>query len=184
MNSIQAAIRKLVADSIAATLKICQHSQRCKGFMVTKKLVLCKEPMITNESLMIEGTPPAITTTTVTTTVTKLSTNSMNIKAKSVQDSCCHHLYRLRNKNILKNKRYTLPVYRCTLHQTRIALTMSDLQTRTFSKFIYANLNSGLPPVRQVEFQINLIPGATPVARHLTDKAQSEMRRTVKQLQE
>ncbi|GJS02652.1 putative reverse transcriptase domain-containing protein [Tanacetum coccineum] len=43
---------------------------------------------------------------------------------------------------------------------------------------------SGLPPVRQVEFQIDLIPGATPVARAPYRLAPSEMQELSNQLQE
>ncbi|GKC98536.1 hypothetical protein Tco_1168811 [Tanacetum coccineum] len=42
----------------------------------------------------------------------------------------------------------------------------------------------GLPPTRQVEFQINLIPGAAPVARAPYRLAPSEMKELSKQLKE
>nr|GEZ09129.1 putative reverse transcriptase domain-containing protein [Tanacetum cinerariifolium] len=42
----------------------------------------------------------------------------------------------------------------------------------------------GLPPPRQVEFQINLVPGAAPVARAPYQLAPSEMKELAKQLQE
>nr|GEX38312.1 retrotransposon protein, putative, Ty3-gypsy subclass [Tanacetum cinerariifolium] len=42
----------------------------------------------------------------------------------------------------------------------------------------------GLPPVRQVEFQIDLIPGATPVARAPYRLATSELQELLNQLQE
>ncbi|GKD04118.1 hypothetical protein Tco_1179092, partial [Tanacetum coccineum] len=42
----------------------------------------------------------------------------------------------------------------------------------------------GLPPTRQVEFQIDLIPGAAPVARALYRVAPSEMKELSEQLQE
>ncbi|GKE52819.1 hypothetical protein Tco_1487975, partial [Tanacetum coccineum] len=42
----------------------------------------------------------------------------------------------------------------------------------------------GLPPTRQVEFQIDLIPGAAPVARALYRLAPSEMKQLWKQLKE
>ncbi|GKF36402.1 hypothetical protein Tco_0113160 [Tanacetum coccineum] len=42
----------------------------------------------------------------------------------------------------------------------------------------------GLPPVRQVEFQINLIPGAAPVARTPYRLAPLEMQELSNQLQE
>ncbi|GKA04277.1 putative ribonuclease H-like domain-containing protein [Tanacetum coccineum] len=43
---------------------------------------------------------------------------------------------------------------------------------------------SGIPPARQVEFQIDLVPGAAPVARAPYRLAPSEMKELAKQLQE
>ena len=43
---------------------------------------------------------------------------------------------------------------------------------------------SGLPPVRQVEFRIDLIPGAAPVAKAPYRLAPSEMQELLGQLQE
>ncbi|GJR36612.1 putative reverse transcriptase domain-containing protein [Tanacetum coccineum] len=54
---------------------------------------------------------------------------------------------------------------------------------REFSEVFPENL-SGLPPVRQVEFQIDLIPGAVPVARAPYRLALSEMQELSTQLQE
>ncbi|GKD98521.1 putative reverse transcriptase domain-containing protein [Tanacetum coccineum] len=42
----------------------------------------------------------------------------------------------------------------------------------------------GIPPTRQVEFQINLVPGATPVAQAPYRLAPSEMKELAEQLQE
>ena len=42
----------------------------------------------------------------------------------------------------------------------------------------------GLPPVRQVEFRIDLVPGATPVAKALYRLAPSEMQELSEQLKE
>ncbi|GKF44626.1 putative reverse transcriptase domain-containing protein, partial [Tanacetum coccineum] len=42
----------------------------------------------------------------------------------------------------------------------------------------------GIPPTRQVEFQIDLVPGATPVARAPYRLASSEMKELAEQLQE
>nr|GFC73081.1 putative reverse transcriptase domain-containing protein [Tanacetum cinerariifolium] len=42
----------------------------------------------------------------------------------------------------------------------------------------------GLPPPRQVEFEIELVPGAAPVARAPYRLAPSEMKELAKQLQE
>nr|GFC16197.1 putative reverse transcriptase domain-containing protein [Tanacetum cinerariifolium] len=46
------------------------------------------------------------------------------------------------------------------------------------------NVVTGLPPTRQVEFQIDLIPGAAPVARAPYRLAPSEMKELSDQLQE
>ncbi|GJZ55335.1 putative reverse transcriptase domain-containing protein, partial [Tanacetum coccineum] len=54
---------------------------------------------------------------------------------------------------------------------------------REFPKVFPEDL-PGLPPVRQVEFQIDLIPGATPVARAPYRLAPSEMQELSDQLQE
>ncbi|GKG00984.1 putative reverse transcriptase domain-containing protein, partial [Tanacetum coccineum] len=54
---------------------------------------------------------------------------------------------------------------------------------REFPEVFLENL-PGLPPVRQVEFQINLIPGATPIARSPYRLAPSEMQELSNQLQE
>ncbi|GJS85404.1 hypothetical protein Tco_0751945 [Tanacetum coccineum] len=54
---------------------------------------------------------------------------------------------------------------------------------REFPKVFPEDL-PGLPPVRQVEFQIDLIPGATPVARAPYRLAPSKMQELSNQLQE
>ncbi|GJY95500.1 putative reverse transcriptase domain-containing protein [Tanacetum coccineum] len=54
---------------------------------------------------------------------------------------------------------------------------------REFSEVFPEDL-PGLPPVRQVEFQIDLIPGAAPVARAYYIFAPSEMQELSNQLQE
>ncbi|GKF10270.1 hypothetical protein Tco_0048196 [Tanacetum coccineum] len=54
---------------------------------------------------------------------------------------------------------------------------------REFPEVFLENL-PGLPLVRQVEFQIDLIPGTTPVARALYRLAPSEMQELSNQLQE
>ncbi|GKF28098.1 hypothetical protein Tco_0094440, partial [Tanacetum coccineum] len=43
---------------------------------------------------------------------------------------------------------------------------------------------TGLPPQRQVEFRIDLVPGATPIAKSLYRLAPSEMQELYGQLQE
>ncbi|GKD67810.1 putative reverse transcriptase domain-containing protein [Tanacetum coccineum] len=57
------------------------------------------------------------------------------------------------------------------------------IQVKEFPNVFPENL-PGLPPVRQVEFQIDLIPEAAPVARALYRLAPSEMQELSNQLQE
>ncbi|GKE98895.1 hypothetical protein Tco_0022246, partial [Tanacetum coccineum] len=57
------------------------------------------------------------------------------------------------------------------------------LVVREFQEVFLQNL-PGLPPIRQVEFQIDLIPGAAPVARAPYRLASSEMQELSNQLQE
>ncbi|GKE20731.1 putative reverse transcriptase domain-containing protein [Tanacetum coccineum] len=57
------------------------------------------------------------------------------------------------------------------------------IRVREFSEVFPENL-PGLPPVRQVEFKIDLIPGAAPVARAPYRLAPSEMQEQSNQLQE
>nr|GFC50043.1 putative reverse transcriptase domain-containing protein [Tanacetum cinerariifolium] len=54
---------------------------------------------------------------------------------------------------------------------------------RDFPKVFPKDL-SGLPPIRPVEFQIDLIPGAAPVARAPYRLAPSEMKELAEQLKE
>ncbi|GJZ94855.1 hypothetical protein Tco_0667058 [Tanacetum coccineum] len=61
---------------------------------------------------------------------------------------------------------------------------LEDIQVvREFSEVFLENL-PGLPPVRQVEFPINLMPGATLVAQVPYRLAPSEMQELSDQLQE
>ncbi|GKB06137.1 putative reverse transcriptase domain-containing protein [Tanacetum coccineum] len=50
--------------------------------------------------------------------------------------------------------------------------------------YVWSQLSAGLPPTRQVEFQIDLVPGAAPVARAPYRLAPSEMKELSEQLQE
>ncbi|GJR95823.1 hypothetical protein Tco_0267997 [Tanacetum coccineum] len=61
---------------------------------------------------------------------------------------------------------------------------LKDVPTvRDFPKVFHEDL-SGLPPARPVEFQIDLIPGAAPIARAPYRLASSEMKELSEQLQE
>nr|GEY25702.1 putative reverse transcriptase domain-containing protein [Tanacetum cinerariifolium] len=74
----QAAIGKLVADSVAE-----EQLASFAGLNGLNRVVLCKKPMITNESLMIEEKPPTTTSTpiiastTIKTTITTMETVTM-----------------------------------------------------------------------------------------------------------
>ncbi|GJT42987.1 putative reverse transcriptase domain-containing protein [Tanacetum coccineum] len=63
-------------------------------------------------------------------------------------------------------------------------LTLSDIPIVRDFEDIFLDDLSGLPPQRQVEFRIDLIPGATPVAKSPYQLAPSEMQELSEQLQE
>nr|GFA68596.1 hypothetical protein [Tanacetum cinerariifolium] len=66
----------------------------------------------------------------------------------------------------------------------RLSRLFSDL-FKTLCFFNYALMDlPGLPPTRPVEFQIDLVPGAAPVARASYRLAPSEMKELVQQLKE
>ncbi|GKB40739.1 putative reverse transcriptase domain-containing protein [Tanacetum coccineum] len=62
---------------------------------------------------------------------------------------------------------------------TRTFQLVQDFTWKTFLEYI-----PGLPPIRQVEFQIDLVPGVAPVARAPYRLASSEMEELSTQLQE
>ncbi|GJV33184.1 putative reverse transcriptase domain-containing protein [Tanacetum coccineum] len=62
---------------------------------------------------------------------------------------------------------------------TRTFQLVQDFTWKTFLEYI-----PGLPPIRQVEFQIDLVPGVAPVARAPYKLASSEMEELSTQLQE
>ncbi|GKC99571.1 putative reverse transcriptase domain-containing protein, partial [Tanacetum coccineum] len=71
----------------------------------------------------------------------------------------------------------------CGEKKVRIPLKGKTLVIEDFPKVFLEDL-PGLPPPRQVEFRIDLIPGAAPVARAPYRLAPSEMKELSKQLQE
>ncbi|GJW90565.1 putative reverse transcriptase domain-containing protein [Tanacetum coccineum] len=77
-----------------------------------------------------------------------------------------------------------IPIDGETLIIREVGKRLEDIPTvREFPKVFLEDL-PGLPPIRQVEFQIDLIPGATPVARAPYRLAPSEMQELSNQLQE
>ncbi|GKA27931.1 putative nucleotidyltransferase, ribonuclease H [Tanacetum coccineum] len=62
--------------------------------------------------------------------------------------------------------------------------TLSDIPIVRDFEDVFPDDLSGLPPQRQVEFRIDLIPGATPVAKSPYRLAPSEMQELSEQLQE
>ncbi|GJQ92136.1 putative reverse transcriptase domain-containing protein [Tanacetum coccineum] len=62
--------------------------------------------------------------------------------------------------------------------------TLSDIPIVRDFEDVFLDDLSGLPPQRQVEFHIDLIPGATPVAKSPYRLAPSEMQELLEQLQE
>ncbi|GJZ36771.1 putative reverse transcriptase domain-containing protein [Tanacetum coccineum] len=78
----------------------------------------------------------------------------------------------------------------CTLnllnHPFNIDLMPVELDVPVVQEFpeVFPEDLSGIPPTRQVEFRIDLVPGATPVARAPYRLAPSEMKELAEQLQE
>ncbi|GJR01096.1 putative reverse transcriptase domain-containing protein [Tanacetum coccineum] len=74
----------------------------------------------------------------------------------------------------------------CDEKVVHIPINSETLIIRVVREFLEVFLEDlpGLPPVRQVEFQIDLIPGATPVVRAPYRLAPSEMKELSNQLQE
>ncbi|GJV15933.1 putative reverse transcriptase domain-containing protein [Tanacetum coccineum] len=71
------------------------------------------------------------------------------------------------------------------LQNTRIhAKRMSSLFGTCYYKGVFPKDLTGLPPTRQVEFQIDLVPGAAPVARAPYRLEPSEMKELLEQLKE
>nr|GEV89248.1 putative reverse transcriptase domain-containing protein [Tanacetum cinerariifolium] len=154
-----------------------------------------QEPVIINESLMIEGTPTTTITTTIPiiasittkTTATTIATATMITVSSRIEGRKPSLLMlppQLKTMGILE----TVPCVRIALCITQdLALSSVRLATRGCQVFIAQVIEKksdekgledipvvreflevfpeelpSLPPVRQVEFQINLIPGATP----------------------
>ena len=65
-----------------------------------------------------------------------------------------------------------------------LAQTYKDIEVVTEFPEVFPDELPGLPPERQVEFRIDLVPGASPIARAPYRLAPTEMRELMSQLQE
>ncbi|GJX91226.1 putative reverse transcriptase domain-containing protein [Tanacetum coccineum] len=88
------------------------------------------------------------------------------IKARKYIEQGCHLFLAYVSKKKLKEKR------------------LEDVPVICDFPKVFLDELLGLPPLRQVEFQIDLVPGAAPVARALYHLAPSEMRELSVQFQE
>ncbi|GJX18917.1 putative reverse transcriptase domain-containing protein [Tanacetum coccineum] len=68
--------------------------------------------------------------------------------------------------------------------ESRLNIILCTKAQEYLSKGFFPEDLSGIPPARQVEFQIDLVPGAAPVARAPYRLAPSEMKELAEQLQE
>ncbi|GJZ60512.1 putative reverse transcriptase domain-containing protein [Tanacetum coccineum] len=89
--------------------------------------------------------------------------------------------YLLRDKNAHQDPNVVTVMEKKSDEKRLEDITESGEYPKDFLKIYYL---PGLPPVRQVEFQIDLIPGAAPVARAPYRLAPSEMQELSDQLQE
>ncbi|GJR78703.1 putative reverse transcriptase domain-containing protein [Tanacetum coccineum] len=100
---------------------------------------------------------------------------------KTTNNNAQGRAYMLRDRNALQDPNVvTAQVIDKKLDEKRLE---DILVVREFPKVFPEDL-LGLPPVRQVEFQIDLIPGTTPIARAPYRLAPSEMQELSNRLQE
>ncbi|GJU89058.1 hypothetical protein Tco_1301481 [Tanacetum coccineum] len=178
----QAAIRKLVADSIAATLEEVAN--------IAQRLM---DQVLKHGSMQGTNDHKRKFDDKRNTTNNNYRNNNRNNDYHHQQNRRqetvrTHAATSTKNKKYTENKRYISRG--CQVFITQVIEKKSDEKrledipvVRKFLKIFPKNL-PGLPPVRQVEFQIDLIPGAAPVARAPYRLAPSEMQELSNQLQE
>ncbi|GJS41029.1 hypothetical protein Tco_0566072, partial [Tanacetum coccineum] len=166
---------------------------------------MCKEPMIINESLMIEEPLTTTTTkTTVTTTMTIMITTNNKIEGmKPSGPMLLPQLKIVGSFDVIISMDWLSKYHARIICDEKVIHILIDGKTlnhlsssngkevirkttrrHTSSQEIFLENLLGLPPIRQIEFQINLIPGATPVARAPYRLSPLEMQELLNQLQE
>ncbi|GJW89367.1 putative reverse transcriptase domain-containing protein [Tanacetum coccineum] len=152
-----------------------------------------------------KGTPITITiTTTITTTTTRTATETTIIPSNKTGDrNLSGHMLQPQLE-----ERFMLEIYQSAIDATYIIMDrvlkgerpkkdpgslacikadekkLDDIQiVRDFSEVFPDDL-SGLPPVRELEFRVDLIPGASPVVKSPYRLAPSEMLELSNQLKE
>ncbi|GJW46788.1 putative reverse transcriptase domain-containing protein [Tanacetum coccineum] len=88
-----------------------------------------------------------------------------------------------------RGRRYSVYMEECNVGKTKMLMstkanepTLSDIPIIRDFEDVFPDDLSGLPPQRQVEFRIDLIPGATPVAKSPYRLAPSEMQELIDDL--
>ncbi|GJT78299.1 hypothetical protein Tco_1045024 [Tanacetum coccineum] len=164
----QAAIRKLVTDSIATTLKeVANIAQRLMDQVLTHGFV-----QGTNDHKRKFDDRRNATSNNNNYCNNNRNNNyhqQQNKRQKSVRT---HAATSTKNKKYTENKRYAgnLP---CSSNGKEVI--RKTTRRHTSSQEIFPENLPGLSPVRQVEFQIDLILGTSPVARAPYRLAPSEM---------
>ncbi|GJY72221.1 hypothetical protein Tco_0475924 [Tanacetum coccineum] len=160
----QAAIRKLVADSVATALEAqvvtmanTNNTTRNTGPKETPDLALSSVRLATREKRHYKNQCPK-------------ANNNAHERAYLLRDKNAHQDPKVVTAQVMEKK--------------SDEKQLEDIPVvREFPEVFPEDL-PGLPPVRQVEFQIDLIPGAAPVARAPYRLAPSEMQELSDQLQE
>ncbi|GJR40775.1 putative reverse transcriptase domain-containing protein [Tanacetum coccineum] len=159
----QAAIRKLVADSIAATLEeVANITQRLMDQVLKHGSV---QGTIDHKQKFDD----------------RRNTTNNNYQNNHNNNNRYHQQQNRRHK--------TYRAYATTPNGNSSSSNGKEIIRKTTRRHTISQENfpanlPGLPPVRQVEFQINLIPGAAPVARAPYRLAPSEIQELSNQLQE
>ncbi|GJR90936.1 putative reverse transcriptase domain-containing protein [Tanacetum coccineum] len=103
---------------------------------------------------------------------------------KTTNNNAQGRAYMLRDRNAHQNPNVVTVFIAQIMEKKSDEKRLEDIPVvREFPKVFPKDL-PGLPPIRQVEFQIDLIPGATPVARAPYRLAPSKMQELSNQLQE
>ncbi|GJX49050.1 hypothetical protein Tco_0275895 [Tanacetum coccineum] len=203
----QAAIRQLVADSVAATLKAqavtlanTDNTNRNSGPRETPVVRKCTyKEFMSFQPFYFNGTEGAVglihwfeRTESVFSRSNCAKKNKVKFAISTLTEEALFW-WNSFAQSIGIEEAYKITWYisrGCQVFIAQVIEKKSDEKrledipvVREFTKFFPEDL-PGLPPVRQVEFQIDLIPGVAPVARAPYRLAPSEMQELSNQLQE
>ncbi|GJV65923.1 reverse transcriptase domain-containing protein [Tanacetum coccineum] len=185
----QAAIRKLVTDSVTAALEV-QAATMANADNTNRNTEEREAPVARKCSYKVghltkncRNKGPATGSNLLPVTVTCHACGEKGHYAnqcrKTTNNNAQRRAYMLRDRNVHQD-----PNVVTVMEKKSDEERLEDIPVvREFPEVFPEDL-PGLPPIRQVEFQIDLIPGTAPVARAPYSLAPSEMQELSNQLQE